>query len=174
MGKAQLKSYLNNLEKEELIEQVMELYKTSKEVKKYYDFLLKPDLSKLADEWKVKISKEYFPTYGRRIKARRSVGQKAVRELEFLGVTPDVVADVRLYAIEVAVLYTIEMHKSDIAFNKSIEQQYVKFIDYVAEFGLLSDFKMRCCDLKNKVKDAGWINAHVFEEKYASVFLKSN
>lgn len=173
MGKLQLKSYLHKLDKENLVEQVIELYSTSKEVKKYYDFLLNPDLEKLADEWKIKISKEYFPTYGRRIRARRSVGQKAVRELEFLGVTPDIIADIRMYAIEVAVLYTIEMHRADVAFNKSIEQQYIKLIDYAKEHGLLSDFKVRCCDLKNKIVDADWVNAVKIAEKYASVYLKS-
>lgn len=173
MGKLQLKSYMHQLSKEELIEQVIDLYETSKEVKKYYDFLLNPNLTKIADEWKVKISKEYFPTYGRRVRARRGVGQKAVRELEFLGVTPDIIADVRMYAIEVAVLYTIEMQRADVAFNTSIEKQYIKLIDYVKEHGLLLDFKVRCCDLKNRVISADWVNAEKIEEKYLSVYLKS-
>jgi hypothetical protein len=171
MGKQQLKAYLHNLDKEEIIDQVITLYTTSKEVKKYYDFLLKPDLEKVADEWKVKISKEYFPAHGKRRKARRSVGQRATRELEFLGVTADVIADVRLYAIEIAVLYAIEMHRHDVAFFKSFEQQYSKLIDYLRENGMLSDFKVRCGELKDKVVSAGWTNARKFEEKYVTTYM---
>jgi len=50
MGKQQLKKYFSQLSKEDLEDQIIELYTTSKEVKKYYDFLLNPDIRKIIDE----------------------------------------------------------------------------------------------------------------------------
>ena len=172
MGKQKLKAYLNNLCKEELMEQVVELYQTSKEVKKYYDFLLNPDHEKIVDEWKVRISKEYFPTRGKRIKARRSIGQKAVRDLEFLGLTPDVIADVRLYAIEVAALYTFQYKKRDIDFFNSFFQQYKKALAYMRQNGILSDFKNRAHEIVKTVKEANWRNCAEFEMLYVETYLK--
>lgn len=171
MGKQQLKSFLKNYQKEELVEQLIELYETSKEVKKYYDFLLSPNEDRLVEQWKAKISKEYFPAYGKRRKARRSIGQKAVKELDFLGVSADRIADVRLFAIEIAVLYTTENRIAQAAFYESFFQQYDKAINFIVNNGIVSDFKMRCFKLMNEVVSAGWSNAGKFEEMYALVFL---
>lgn len=172
MGKQNLQKYLHQLPKEELEDQIIELYQTSKEVKKYYDFLLNPDLKRVTDEWKAKISKEYFPVHGKRIKARRSIGQNAIRELTFLGLSPDIVADVRLYAIEVALLYTIEEKRINVAFTKSFETQFKKSLDYLAKNGMLSDFKSRCREIVSRAKEAGWNNSQNFENLYARYQLK--
>ncbi len=172
MGKQKLKAYLNTLDKEAIIEQTVELYLTSKEVKKYYDFLLNPDHEKIVDEWKVRISKEYFPTRGKRIKARRSIGQKAVRDLQFLGLTPDVIADVRLYAIEIAALYTLQYKKHDMNFFRSFYQQFEKAIAYMKENGILSDFKKRSSEIVKAVTEANWGNSAEFEMLYVNTYLK--
>ncbi len=172
MGKQQLKKYLYQLTKEEMEDQVIELYQTSKEVKKYYDFLLNPNITKVSDEWKARISKEYFPVHGKRRKARRSIGQKAISELSFLGVSPDIIADVRLYAIEVAILYTIDQNRTSVAFFKSFETQYNKALQYMYKNGILSDFKNRCREIVSRVKEAEWSNNRNFEVLYAQYHLK--
>jgi hypothetical protein len=172
MGKQKLKSYLKNLQKEELEEQLIELYETSKDVKKYYDFLLSPKEDRLVEEWKAKISKEYFPSHGKRRKARRSIGQKAFKELTFLGVSSDIIADVRLFAIEIAILFTIEQHRSDVAFFKSFETQFEQALSYLKYNGILSDFKPRCVEIVNRVDEAKWSNSEGFKEKYISYYLK--
>jgi len=172
MGKQQLKKYFSQLSKEDLEDQIIELYTTSKEVKKYYDFLLNPDIRKIIDEWKAKISKEYFPVYGKRVKARRSIGQKAIRELSFLGVPPDIIADIRLYAIEIAILFTIEQNRTNVAFFKSFETQFKNALDYMHKNGILSDFKSRCRQIVTRVNEAQWSNRRNFELLYARYQLK--
>ncbi|PLX21457.1 MAG: hypothetical protein C0599_07935 [Salinivirgaceae bacterium] len=172
MGKQKLKAYLKDLDQAEIEEQLIELYETSKDVKKYYDFLLSPKEDRLVDEWKSKISKEYFPAHGKRRKARRSIGQKAVKELTFLGVSSDVVADVRLYAIEIAILFTVEQKRSDVAFYKSFESQFDQALAFLRYNGILSDFKPRCSEIVNRVEEAQWSNAAGFKEKYINYYLK--
>lgn len=172
MGKQKLKAYLKKLDREALEEQLLELYLSSKDVKKYYDFLLLPDETKIVDEWKTRISKEYFPTRGKRIKARRSIGQKAVKEMMFLGLTPPAIADVQLFAIEIAVLYTKEFGRSNHAFFQSFEKQYAKSLDYLKQNGILSDFKIRCRQIKDSVFDSGWENEGEFAKIYANYYLK--
>jgi hypothetical protein len=172
MGKQKLKAYLKQLAKEEIEEQLIELYETSRDVKKYYDFLLSPREERLVDDWKAKISKEYFPAHGRRRRARRSIGQKAVKELEFLGVSPDVIADIRLFAIEIAILFTVEQHRSDVAFFRSFEVQFEKALDFLKDNGILSDFKPRCSEIVRRVEEAEWSNMEGFREKYIMYYLK--
>ena len=71
MSKRDLKKYLTELNKEQLKEQIIDLYARFKEVKEYYDFVFNPQEQKLVDECKFKISKEYFPSNGRKAKEKR-------------------------------------------------------------------------------------------------------
>ena len=62
--KRELKKYLNSLEEKELINEIVKLYDKFKLVKQYYELELGNDSSKLLDEFKEKIRKEYLPTRG--------------------------------------------------------------------------------------------------------------
>ncbi len=106
MSKKDLKLYLHELSKEQLEDQIIDLYGRFKEVKEYYDFAFNPKESKLMEECKLKISKEYFPVNGRKPKMRRSVAQKYIRHFNRLGVEPSLVADVMLYHIIISYLST--------------------------------------------------------------------
>ena len=52
MSKAQLKKQLKTLEKDEIIEMVMELYDARKEAKEYLEFYLNPNEKSKLDEYK--------------------------------------------------------------------------------------------------------------------------
>ena len=96
MSKRALKSYLKTLEKDQLEEQIMELYDKFKEVKAFYNFAFNPKEDHLMEEAKFKISKEYFPLTRRRPKMRRSVAQKTIKQFKLLGVEPFLIADLML------------------------------------------------------------------------------
>ena len=71
MSKRALKKYLKELDKEDLEEQIIDLYERLDEVKVFYNFVFNPNERKLIENAKVKISKEYFPENRRkRPKAR--------------------------------------------------------------------------------------------------------
>jgi len=61
MSKRALKTYLSQLSKADLEEQLLDLYNRFPEVKTYYDFVFNPKEEKLVQEAKAKISNEYFP-----------------------------------------------------------------------------------------------------------------
>ena len=79
MSKRALKSYLDELTKKQLQEQVLDLYTRFKPVKTYYNFVFNPKEEKLLDDAKFKISKEYFPVNTRKPKTRRSVAHKIIK-----------------------------------------------------------------------------------------------
>ena len=69
MSKRDLKKYLNELNKEQLEVQIIELYDKFSNVKVYYDFVFNPNEEKLVREAKFKIanisqSKEKSPKCG--------------------------------------------------------------------------------------------------------------
>ena len=61
MSKRELRKYLKELTKEQLEEQIINLYDKFPAVKTYYDFVFNPNERKLLQEFKLKVSNEYFP-----------------------------------------------------------------------------------------------------------------
>ena len=104
MSKRDLKKYVSELNKEQLEEQIIDLYEKFQPVKVYYNFVFNPKEESLLQDSKLKISNEYFPIkkLGRRSKPkmRRSVAQKLIKHFVVLGVDPFVIADVMLYNID--------------------------------------------------------------------------
>ena len=89
MSKRDLKKYLSELNKEQLEEQLIELYEKFVPVKTYYDFVFNPKEDALLKEAKLKISNEYYPFKksgrGSKPKMRRSIAQKFIKQ-EFLSI----------------------------------------------------------------------------------------
>ena len=103
-----LKKYLNELNKEQLEIQIIELYDKFSNVKVYYDFVFNPNEEKLVREAKFKISNEYFPIKGKKSKMRRSVAQKLIKHFISIGVDVFIIADLMLYNIEIAQTFSAE------------------------------------------------------------------
>ena len=120
MSKRDLKKYLTELKKEQLEEQLIELYDKFSDVKVYYDFVFNPNEDKLVREAKFKISNEYFPVKGKKSKMRRSVAQKFIKHFITLGVDAFIIADIMLYNIEIAQTYSSEKLVKQELFFKSM------------------------------------------------------
>ena len=163
MSKRDLKKYLNELNKNQLELQILELYEKFSDVKVYYDFVFNPKEDKLMGEAKIKIANEYFPIKGRKPKLRRSVSQKLVKHFISLGVDSYLIADIMLYNIEIAQTYTAEkIIKSDL-FYKSMLNSFEQSIGYMIEKGNLYEFKTRVEKIKNQAIKQHWVNRFEFE-----------
>ena len=107
MSKRELKKYLKDLTKEQLEEQMVELYEKFSPVKVYYNFVFNPNETALLQDFKVKVSHEYFPIQKgkikRRPKMRRSVAQKLIKHYIVLGVDPFIIADAICYHVEIVI-----------------------------------------------------------------------
>lgn len=162
MSKRDLKKYLTELNKQQLEEQILELYDKFIPVKTYYDFVFNPKEDKLVQESKMKISNEYFPARGKRAKARRSVAQKFIKHFISLGVDSFIVADIMLYSIEIAQTYSAEKNIKLESFYKSMLNSYEQAIGYMIEKGILYEFQNRVVAIKNEAVAQDWINTFEF------------
>ena len=147
MSKRDLKKYLSELNKEQLEEQIIELYEKFSPVKVYYNFVFNPKEESLLQECKLKISNEYYPLkkLGRRSKPkmRRSVAQKYIKHFTLLGVDPFVIADVMLYNIEIAQTFSSEHVIKQDLFFKSMFNSFEQAVTFLIANGILNDFKPR-------------------------------
>ncbi|MDX6182931.1 DUF6155 family protein [Flavobacterium sp. Fl-77] len=169
MSKRDLKKYLGELTKEQLEEQIIELYEKFSPVKVYYDFVFNPKEDKLLQECKTKISHEYFPvrkpgTKSRpKAKMRRSVAQKYIKHFILLGVDPFVIADVMLYNIEIAQTFSSGNHIKQELFYKSIFNSFEQAVNFIISNGILSEFKSRIVAIHEETTQQKWKNKHDFE-----------
>jgi len=162
MSKRDLKLYLHDLNKEQLQDQITELYSRFKEVKEYYDFAFNPNENKLIEECKFKISKEYFPNTKRRAKCRRSVAQNYIRHFKRLGVEPSHIADIMLYNIEIAQTFSSEKENIQDAFCKSMLKSFEEALTYTSDNGLLKEFSSRIEKIADESSIQRWFNKESF------------
>ncbi|TBX66976.1 hypothetical protein EZL74_09960 [Flavobacterium silvisoli] len=163
MSKRDLKKYLHELTKEQLEQQLLELYEKFNDVKVYYNFAFNPNEDKLVQEAKFKISNEYFPVKSKRAKMRRSVAQKFIKHFISLGVDAFIIADVMLYNIEIAQAFSAEKIIKSELFFKSMLTSYHQAVSFLIENGILNEFKNRMMGIKEEAVNQDWFNAHQFE-----------
>ena len=167
MSKRDLKKYLSELNKEQLEEQIIELYEKFNPVKVYYNFVFNPKEDALLQECKLKISNEYFPIkkIGRKSKPkmRRSVAQKLIKHFIVLGVDPFVIADVMLYNIEIAQTYSGENLIKQELFYKSMFNSFEQAVEFIISNGIYSEFKTRISTIYQETLHQKWGNEYEFE-----------
>lgn len=166
MSKRDLKKYLNELDKSQLEAQIIDLYDKFSNVKVYYDFVFNPKEETLHKECKIKISSEYYPlqTSGkpRRPKMRRSVAQKYIKHFILLGVDSFIIADVMLYAIEIAQTFTAEKPVKSTLFYKSMLSSLEQAVRFMIANGILADFKSRTVAIATETNHQNWFNKEDF------------
>lgn len=163
MSKRDLKKYLYNLNKVQLEEQIIELYDKFKEVKIYYDFAFNPNETKLIREAKIKVTNEYYPIKGKRAKMRRSVAQKIIKHFVSLGMDAYLIADLMLYAIEIAQTYSSEKEIKQEAFYKSMLTSFQQALHFMIEKGNVSEYKSRVEAIYENTISQKWYNNYEFQ-----------
>jgi hypothetical protein len=167
MSKRDLKKYLSELNKEQLEEQIIELYEKFNPVKVYYNFVFNPKEESLLHDCKLKISNEYFPVkkLGRKSKPkmRRSVAQKLIKHFIVLGVDPFVIADVMLYNIEIAQTYSSENAIKQELFYKSMFNSFEQAVEFIISNGIYGEFKTRISTIHQETLNQKWGNEYEFE-----------
>lgn len=162
MSKRALKKYLQELDREALSEQLLDLYDRFGEVKTYYNFVFNPREDDLMREAKERILKEYSPRGRKRPKARRSVAQKYIRQFKLLEVHPSLIADLMAFNLETALEYE-KKYNCPIAFYKSMFNAFKEWLGFTQIEGLTSEFKKRKESVFKSISEANWPNSIDFE-----------
>jgi hypothetical protein len=162
MSKRDLKKYLNELNKEQLEGQIIELYDKFSNVKVYYDFVFNPNEEKLVREAKFKIANEYFPVKGKKSKMRRSVAQKFIKHFISIGVDVFIIADLMLYNIEIAQTFSAEKTIKQELFFKSMLTSFQQAVSFLIEHGIFNEFQSRVVAINDETNHQNWSNQYEF------------
>jgi hypothetical protein len=166
MSKRELKKYLKELTKEQLEEQMVALYEKFIPVKVYYNFVFNPNENALLQDFKIKVSHEYFPVQKgkikRRAKMRRSVAQKMIKHFTVLGVDPYIIADAMCYHIEIAQAYSADHFVKQDLFFKSMLNSFEQLVRFVIANGITFDFKQRLLTISQEAMKQRWQNKQEF------------
>ena len=162
MSKRDLKKYLDTLTKRQMQEQVLDLYTRFKDVKVFYDFAFNPKEDKLLEDAKLRISKEYNLNV-RKPKARRSVAQKLIKHFKKLEVQPEVIADLMLFNIEIAQVYSSEKYVRQESFFVSMLNSFRDVVGYIKDNNLDRSFRDRVEKIADETDEQSWFNREGFE-----------
>ena len=162
MSKRAFKKYIKELDKEDLEEQIMDLYERFDDVRVFYNFVFNPNEEKLVRDAKFKIGKEYFPPNNRRAKKRRSVAQKLIKHFLKLEMEPHALADVMFYNVEIAQAYAADKDNITESFQKSILNSFDQGVKFLVENGIVEDFKPRIKKITLDAHENKWPNSYKF------------
>jgi len=101
MSQASLKKELKHLEKEHLVELVLDIYKRSKEAKAFLDFFVDPNEKELFEKYKNKVYEAFYPKKGYKVKIAQ--GKKAISEFKKFETSADLQAELMLFFVETGV-----------------------------------------------------------------------
>lgn len=132
MSKTTLLRELRGMEKEQLIEIILQAYSAGKETKEYFDFFTNPDPQGMYEKYALQIDKELSRVKrGRRTKARISVIKACIRKFGSFEPGSELVTDLYLYAISHSLLTEKNIYFSETLFNgvKKLAADAVVFAD---------------------------------------------
>ncbi|HZL08721.1 MAG TPA: DUF6155 family protein [Prolixibacteraceae bacterium] len=171
MSKRELRKYLKELTKQQLEEQIVDLYDRFKNIKEYYDFAFNPKENELIEQCHFQISKEYYPVNSRKAKLRRSVAQKWIKKLILFDADASLLAEVMFFNIEIAQTFSSEHIIRQETFFTSMYKSFDEALRFVSEKGVLPEFRGRIEKIAGDAWDQKWPNRKAFED-LADMYLQ--
>lgn len=132
MSKTTLLKEIKNLDKDQLIEIILQAYVSGKETREYFDYFVNPDPKGKYDKCSEGIAKELARAkYGHRSKARISVIKGFIKKFMTFEPGGEMVVDLYLFAITLALLTEKKMYFTETLFNgiKKLTTDAVVFAD---------------------------------------------
>ncbi|MCL2290631.1 MAG: DUF6155 family protein [Bacteroidetes bacterium] len=144
MSKPILKKELQKLTKEQLIDQILDLYEKNKAVKEFYNFYLNPRNEKeLAKKYKKLMRKELHVENPERGSFKFSIAKRIISDFKYLQPSSEALADVMLYLPECACEYTYHYGDMSGPFYNGAYNSFVATLKFLHKNDLLDSFKNR-------------------------------
>ena len=151
-----LKQHLKTVSKEDLIDDIAELYKKIAGVKDFYQLKLSsPDETQVISKYKQTIENQFFPKRGYG-KAKLSVAKKAISDYKKVSVSPLGMIDLMLFYVEQGVKFTNAYGDINEGFYSSIEGMYEKSIELILKYDQEPLFEDRCEKIVGDGSGIGW------------------
>ncbi|PRX28014.1 hypothetical protein BX659_11464 [Orenia metallireducens] len=166
----ELRDYLNTLDNKEMINELVDLFKTFPDVKEYYLARLKPEyLEEVLEDYRKVIIDEFFPARGDG-KLRYSVMKKAISDFKKISDKADYIAELMLTYVEQGVKFTNTYGDISERFYINIEKMFESTLDYIIKNDLEKQFRKRCKKAMDNSSGIGWGFADSMMDIYYTYF----
>lgn len=167
MSKPSLKKKLSKLNKEQLIEHILDLYDKNSSAKEFYKFYLNPTNEKeLAEKYKKLIRKEFNVENPMKSTEKFSVAKKVISDFKNLQTSPESLADVMLYLPESACELTALYGDYSEQFYNSAYNNYKTALEFIDRQNLLEQFRLRAEQCVKWASPCGYGFADAIEDVY--------
>lgn len=170
MKLSELKANLKALNKAELIEEIVNIYKKSEFAKDYFStrFGQNSDAA-ILKKYKAIIEHEFFPASGFG-KTRLSVAKKAISEFKKINDNPELLAELMLFYVENGVKFTVSYGDIYEQFYISMEGVYERVLKLITENRLKEKFAERCHKVVTDTTGIGWGFHDQLSDLYSTYF----
>lgn len=165
-----LKLHLQQLSREELLDEIAMLYDKFEPVKGFYQTRLSESGGRaMLESYKDVIWREFFPSHGLP-PARLSVARKAVADFKKISNSPADLAELMLFYVGTGVQFTQEYGDIDSAFYNSMEGMFERAAKHIVTHGLQEQFERPCRRIVADASDTGWGFHDSLSEIYGEYF----
>jgi hypothetical protein len=164
-----LKQYLRSRSRDEVIEDIVDLFTRLDAVKDYYALRLNGPSEDLIASYKARIRHEFFPARGYGA-ARLSVARKSITGYKKLAPPAASLADLMLFYVEMGVRYTDTYGDINESFYSSMETMYERAVELLTASHLQDEFEERCRRIVADTRHIGWGFHDTLSEIYNQSF----
>lgn len=156
MSKAQLKKYIQGLDREHLEEFVLDIYSDVKPAKEYLDFFLNPDVNKVVDKTqKALYSKIFRPNGEPMTRVKFTKINDIMKDFSSKVRDPYIVADLMVYLLTTLCTYG-ERYCHGESFVRSLVANFGRFSKWIVSSGIEKEYKEKMETLISKTRRIGW------------------
>ena len=156
MSKAQLKKYIQELDREHLEEFVLDIYSDVKPAKEYLDFFLNPDVNKVVEKTQRTIySKIYRPNGEPLGRVKFSKINDIMKDFTNKVRDPYMVADMMVYLLTLLCEFGLRYGHGE-AFVRSLVANFGRLSKWLVSSGLENEYKDKMNSLIDKTHRIGW------------------
>lgn len=155
-SKSELKKYLHNLSKEQIIEIIINAYQNNKPIKDYFDYFLYPDEEERMKQCRKMIDKKFNFKKNKVSTLHFYDATKTINEFASLNPNPKNLADLMVYLIECACKYTFEPDFINVHFYITIVNYFKETLEFLKNNNLLAEFQQRCLNCVNLTEQYGY------------------
>lgn len=163
LRKTTLKKHLNQLTKEELVEEIMNLVKHQPMLEEYYISLLTPNDEEILNKYK-KIIEKQFGDRGEIL--RYPVIKQAIKDFSKVSANKEQTAEIMVFTVECGVDFTRAYGDIDERFYLTVSSIYRQALEYIVKNDLEEKFVDRCRRLRDHSHDIAWGFGYAMVEFY--------
>ncbi len=153
MGIRELRKALRDIDKKEIIQLVVDMYKGVPDAKNYLDIFVTGDVDTLIEKYKYEIERYVYP-FGRDLVLREREARKLIRKVRKMNIT-ELNIELELYYVSCCIDVIADFGYCDEDYYISIENMFASAVKGIQSLGLLEKYRKELMRLSRLGQEYG-------------------